>query len=92
MNTLVSASFARQDTKAQGAAPRRSRLTSRRDARREYLLVSAIAFMIFMVVVLFARLLPRARRARLLGACADGNIVAQARAMAAMSIPFAFMG
>jgi hypothetical protein len=71
---------------------RSSRLSTRQASKREYYLVLAFAFTIFMVIALFARLLPRARRERLLGACVDGNVFAQAKAMAGMTIPFAFMG
>ncbi len=71
---------------------RPSRLSTRRASKREYYVVLAFAFTVFMVIALFARLLPRARREKLLGACADGNVFAQAKAMAGMTIPFAFMG
>lgn len=93
MNTLT-ASFAQNGDKPMiAAAPSRpDRMSSRRASRREYLVVSAIAFPIFFVIVLFARLLPRSRRERLLGAFVDGNVFAQAKAMAATTIPYAFMG
>jgi hypothetical protein len=72
-------------------AERRSlRLKARRATEREYRLVSSVAFVIFLAVATFARLLPGRLRARVTGA--EGrSILADARAMTANTIPIAFM-
>lgn len=97
MNTIaapiVSSHASPERTVAPGAVHARpTRLSSRRASRREYFLVATIAFPVFFAIAVAARLLPRARRERLLGACADGNVFSQARAMTGIAIPAAFMG
>ncbi|MFN8830405.1 MAG: hypothetical protein ACK50Q_18705 [Labrys sp. (in: a-proteobacteria)] len=78
---------------AAAAGPvRPTRASTRRASRREYVLVTIIAFPVFLAIAIAARLLPRARRDKLLGACAEGNVFSQARAMTGIAIPAVFMG
>ncbi|MEM6665505.1 MAG: hypothetical protein AAF638_03795 [Pseudomonadota bacterium] len=69
-----------------------SRLETRRADRREFRLVYALSFIFFLVIAVFARLLPRSRRPYPLGSGDYRSIVGEARAITNMTIPYAFMG
>ena len=66
------------------------RRRARRAAEREYRFVSAAAFPIFLAMAVSARLMPRALRTRLCGT-ERRSVLGDARAMAAATIPIAFM-
>jgi hypothetical protein len=71
------------------AASRAAHAGTRKAATREYHAVLAVAFPIFLVVALFARLLPYSWRGRICGS-ERRSILGDARAMAAATIPVAF--
>jgi hypothetical protein len=77
---------------AMAAVARVSRLSVRHADERAFRLLWAPAFLVFLLVALIARPLPRVMRERLLGSCAGGSVIAEARAMATMTVSFAFMG
>lgn len=65
--------------------------SSRRAEEREYRVVSAFAFVLFLAIAFVGLFMPAAWRARVLGLPAKRALLKDARAMAATSIPFAFM-
>jgi hypothetical protein len=69
-----------------------ARRAARRATRSEYRWLIGLAMLLFLVVALAARILPRSLRVRLLHLPARGSVLHDARVMAAMSIPFVFMG
>jgi hypothetical protein len=78
----------RQDWAAgAGATPRHA---ARRAVRRDYRVLSSLAFIIFLVVAAVARLLPERIRSHICGTCEPRSIVADARAMVASTIAIAF--
>lgn len=66
------------------------RRRARRAAEREYRLLSAAAFPLFLAVAAGARLLPLSGRRRICGG-EHPTVLADARAMVAATIPMAFM-
>lgn len=70
-------------------ATRAAHAGTRQAAAREYRVVFAVAFPIFLLVALFARLLPYAWRGQICGS-ETRSILGDARAMAAATIPVAF--
>jgi hypothetical protein len=66
------------------------RRRARRAAEREYRLMTAAAFPLFLTVAVGARALPPAWRRRICGG-EHPSVVADARAMVAATIPLAFM-
>lgn len=69
------------------------RRSSRRAETREYQLIAAVAFIFFLMIVVVARLMPRTWRERMVGERVEGrSVLADARAMVANTIPYAFMG
>ena len=70
-----------------------ARRAARRSTRSEYKLLTFFATLLFLVVALIARILPRSLRVRLLKLPASGgSVLHDARVMVAMTIPFVFMG
>lgn len=65
------------------------RRKARRAAERDYRLITATAFPVFVAIATLARLLPREARVKLTGG--RRTVLADARAMVAATIPFAFM-
>lgn len=65
------------------------RRKARRAAERDYRAITAAAFPVFLAISTLARLLPREARVKLTGG--RRSIIADARAMVAATIPFAFM-
>lgn len=72
------------------ASHREPRDAARRAERREYRLVSGVAYAVFVPVAAAARLLPADARARLCGTAAGRSVLGDARAMAESSISIAF--
>ncbi len=70
-------------------ASRAEHARTRRATTREYRVVFAVAFPIFLLVALVARLMPYAWRGRICGS-ETRSILGDARAMAAATIPVAF--
>jgi hypothetical protein len=66
------------------------RRRARRAAEREYRLLSAAAFPLFLAVAVGARMLPSPWRRRICGG-EHPTVLADARAMVAATIPMAFM-
>lgn len=70
---------------------RPSRLSARRADQRAYRALSALAFVAFLAPAVLARFMPAGWRARFFGLAGKPGIIEDARAMAATSVPFAFM-
>lgn len=62
---------------------------ARRD-ERAFRLIYAVSFLLFLLVAIFARLLPRPWRPRLLGASGRSSVVGEAKTMANLATPYAF--
>ena len=69
------------------------RASARQADTREYRLICAVAFLFFLPIVTIAHLMPRGFRERMIGSREAGrSVFADARAMVANTIPYAFMG
>jgi hypothetical protein len=70
-----------------------ARRAARRSTRSEYKALTFFATLLFLVVALVARILPRSVRVRFLKLpVSGGSVLHDARVMVAMTIPFVFMG